>query len=1778
LTARYTVITRLLFLLLLLLSVRGYSQSCTLKDSLSSSSPDICSGNAVVLTPNITGGTGPYNYIWSTGETTQTISVNKAGTYTVSVTDKATSCPAVTSSISVGVSIMPNSPSASSVTVCENSPATLKATAPGGTYQWYDAATGGKFLATGDTFTTPPITTTITYYVQTTLSNCTSARTAVNVYTAGRPGVTNASVCSGTGATLTASGGTNYVWYDSAAETNQLATGPTYTTPALTKTTNYYVVATVNGCVSVPTAATVYINPPSPTPTSTNVTICSGTAASLHADAASGIFDWFNVPTGGTSLISSPDYTTPALTASTTYYVQTTLNGCVSVRTPVTVTVSPIPAAPAAQTSTICYGTSTNLTINSATPDITYQWYDAPTGGRLLTTGTTYQTSALENTTTYYIQDVNGGCTSLRSPVQVIVNAPIAAPSSSGAIVCSGSATMLTATSTVKGGTYQWYNAPTGGTLLATDSTYTTPALTATTKYYIQTVLGDCASARTVVSVTVLPAVVAPKAPGATLCAGNYTVLTASGGSGNYSWYDSPAGGNLLSSGQVFVTPELTATTTYYVQTASNGCISTRTPVTVTVNPVTPPPTVSGPSSICTGSTATVSASTTASGGVSWYTAASGGFLLASGSTYTTTPLSETTTYYAQSNSSTCPSSRTPVTITVTGVADAEFEYNYGTYSNGAGNNPIPVIANPAGGTFTATPAGLVFVSNTTGEINIKASKKGDYTITFVTNGSCPGSSTVSFVIDSIPNGSFYYNGPFCQSAANPFPIFTNNSTAGAFSASPNGLLFVNKTTGQINLSASKPGTYTVTNTLILADGTSKLATASVTIDAAARVSAGPNQSIAAGQPVKLAGSISGASGGTWTGGSGTFSNPNALNAVYTPAPGETNVKLTLTTTDPPGTCGPASAKVEITIYPVPVTPTAPGTSVCMGSGTTLSALAPGGTYRWYNTATDGTLLSTGPNYITPALTANTTYYVQTTINGINSARTAVPVTINQTPVAPVVPITSTCLGSPAIITASGSTGTYQWYDAAIGGNLLAVGSTFTTSPLLTNTVYYVQAVISDCISPRTKVNVSVNPVPNVTSSPYADICGGNALNYLITSDTPGATFSWSRAQITGISNPAVTNQTSGTITEALVNTSTGPIDVTYLITPLNNGCSGPVFKYVVTVYPTPAVTSSPAATICDNSTDNYAITFSVPQTAFTWSRAAVAGITNATVTGQTASTIREVLFNTGIAPIAVPYIINYQTADCQAAPFTYTETVNPTAYITSVASGAACSGIPQSYTITSNIPSATFNWRRDTANSISNKPVSNQTSATIDEALINTSPNPVRVSYIITPIAFGCPGAAFAYTVTLNPQPAQPVTNSNTPICLGSTIQLRTPVVSNATYLWTGPNNYSSTLQNPDIDNAALTDTGTYHLYVTVNSCTSAAGTTHVMIDNPPKADAGPNQLICVTATSIQLAGKMSGGTITGVWTTSGSGSFSPSFNTLNAKYIPSDEDKSVGSVLLTLASTSTDDCTVSTSMMTITFGPSPGVSVGADKGVCIEDASVPITGKILIPGGGKWSSPTGGTFSPSDTVSNATYIPTAADKQNGSVKLTLTANNAGQCFIPSEFMTVKFIPPPTVNAGGTRYVLRGHTITLEPVVSEDSVTYLWSPSIGINNVTAKNPVITGDIDRYYTLQVTDSRGCVSYSQSQIIVSPELIVPNAFTPNGDGINDYWDIKGLIAYTNATVDIFNRYGTKLFHSVGYPNPWDGKYNGQELPMGTYYYVITTNVNSQVLSGPLTIIR
>ena len=1762
-----------LVLACLLTSLFAFSQTCTLSLSLSATDTSLCQGNSTSLITKITGGTAPFRYSWSTGDTTATISVNKAGTYKVSVSDQTPGCQPVTQNIVIKSIASPVAPTAKGLFICQNAAVMLTASAPGGLYQWFDAPNAGHFLASGDTLITPVITATTTFYVQTTVSGCVSPRTAVTVQMAPKPTVSQSVACAFTPATLTASGADSYTWYDSPTGGNIISTSATLVTPPLSVSKTYYLAATTNGCTGerLPEIAKVAVPPPPPIVK--NQTVCYGSPANLHADDTQmGILNWYSLPAGGYPLISSPDYTTPPLTASATYYVENSFDGCSSLRVPVQITVQPLPQTPANQIDSTCNNSSIVLTA-SANPAGTYNWYDAPIAGNLIATGNTFTTPALKYSTTYYVENSNAICTSSRATVTVIVKPFVLPPSVSRPLICPGTSTTLTAT--YPGGVYQWYDAPAGGNLLATGPGFTTPVLTVSKTYYVQTTISGCTSQRTAVPVTILAPPAAPKVDAMSVCSGSVATLTASGSSGNYAWYDSQTGGNYLSFGAVFNTPVLTKTTTYYVEaTTVLGCEGPRTAVKVTVDPIPGAPKVTAAPPVCPGTPVTLSA-TSAGGGINqWYD--QGGNLLATGNTFTTPPLHQNTTYYVQNAVGSCVSPRTAVTASIITVANPQFQYPSGTACSHAANL-TPVINDPAGGTFSASPAGLVFANNHTGEINTGLSKPGIYTITFTGNGPCPGPTVATINISVHPNTGFSYEAAYCKDGPNPTPIFPTGSSAGAFSATPSGLIFTNSITGEINLKESLPGIYIITNKIPISNrcGAGE-AQFKIVIMQPVTISAGANQTVDAGVAIQLKGSVSGATA-KWSGGKGSFSNNTSPDAIYTPAAGETLDTLTFTSSDPSGPCGPKSSSVIITIRPAST-----GLEACTGSPVNLSpsTIIPGDTYQWFDAGNGGHLLSSSARFITPPLNKTTTYYLQTTgKNGTTSDRTPITVTINSSLTPPVVGlIPPVCLGSPAALTASGSPGGYQWYDAPVGGHLLSTSGTYATPQLYVNTSYYVQASLGECISPRTKVDVVIVTPPSITSAASGIICSGDLQNYAITSNVPGAAFLWTRAQVKGISNAAAINQTSATIAEALINTSSVPVKVTYQITPANGTCAGDPFNYIVTVYPRATVISPDTAMVCAVSPDDYTFKFSAASVVSSWSRAAVPGISNLAVSGQTVNNLQEVLFNTTNAPIKVVYALTYKTPLCDGTPFNLVITVNPVVRIASAANGMACSGVPQDYVIKSTVAHTTYVWSRAAAPNISNKPVSNKTTDTITEALVNTGPAQARVTYTIIPYANGCAGSAFNYTVIVNPVMVAPAAKSNSPVCLNSNIQLNTPPVNGAVYSWTGPNGFTSAQQNPTIKDVSANDAGTYTLNITVNGCTSPTASVDVKVDQLPIANAGPDQTVCRTTPGVTLAGIISGGTTTGVWSTNGTGKFSPVANQLNAVYIPSAQDRLKDSVTLTLSSTSKDDCHIATAEMSIKFSKLPGADAGPDQRVCSQIATATLSGKIFTSGAPLWKTSGSGSFSPSANVLNPTYHGSSEDVKNGSVKLTLLETSPDSCFIPTSQMTVNFIPPASLNAGGTRYVMAGNTITLTPSVSENDVHYQWSPNINISNDTVKNPVITGDIDRSYTLTITDSRGCQSQDITYIKVSPPIKIPNTFTPNGDGINDHWNIDGMIAYTNATIDIFDRAGQSIYHSIGYNKAWDGTYNGKTLPPGTYYYVINTKYNDQVLSGPVTIIR
>lgn len=214
------------------------------------------------------------------------------------------------------------------------------------------------------------------------------------------------------------------------------------------------------------------------------------------------------------------------------------------------------------------------------------------------------------------------------------------------------------------------------------------------------------------------------------------------------------------------------------------------------------------------------------------------------------------------------------------------------------------------------------------------------------------------------------------------------------------------------------------------------------------------------------------------------------------------------------------------------------------------------------------------------------------------------------------------------------------------------------------------------------------------------------------------------------------------------------------------------------------------------------------------------------------------------------------------------------------------------------------------------------------------------------------------------------------------------------------------------------------------------------------PFVEAGSDDAICAN-TTLALNGLSGGGTVTGVWSTSGFGSFSSPNTDLINEYVPSPLDTIISPIRLIL--TSTGPCPVQRDTIFLDVEPAPIVSASADQIVCINNANVDLNGQVS--GGattGVWTSMGAGSFSPNDTDLNAVFVPDASDIANGSVELVLTSTNFGSCLAESDTMLVSFSPEPVVDAGAdTIYTCENNpNISLSGSVSGATSTGKWLSS----------------------------------------------------------------------------------------------------------------------------------
>ncbi|HUH33288.1 MAG TPA: gliding motility-associated C-terminal domain-containing protein [Daejeonella sp.] len=182
--------------------------------------------------------------------------------------------------------------------------------------------------------------------------------------------------------------------------------------------------------------------------------------------------------------------------------------------------------------------------------------------------------------------------------------------------------------------------------------------------------------------------------------------------------------------------------------------------------------------------------------------------------------------------------------------------------------------------------------------------------------------------------------------------------------------------------------------------------------------------------------------------------------------------------------------------------------------------------------------------------------------------------------------------------------------------------------------------------------------------------------------------------------------------------------------------------------------------------------------------------------------------------------------------------------------------------------------------------------------------------------------------------------------------------------------------------------------------------------------------------------------------------------------------------------------------------------------------------------------------------------------------------------CRVVSNVIPIEANKNPTADAGSNVTIEEGRSVELNGKAEGKDLRYFWSPSTYLNDPNILNPTASPTEDITYTLTVVSEDGCNKMAQDavSIRVLKKLIVPNAFTPNGDMVNDNWRIAALNTYPEANITVFNRYGDSVYKSVGYDREWDGTFNGKALPVGVYYYIIDLKTEGPVLKGSVSIIR
>ncbi|GAB4094008.1 PKD-like domain-containing protein [Flaviaesturariibacter terrae] len=1233
--------------------------------------------------------------------------------------------------------------------------------------------------------------------------------------------------------------GTTFTWsrpavtgISNAAVSNQ-SSNPIAET--LVNTTNapinvvYTITPSANGCDGAAFTYRVTVNPTAAVTSAASGTICNNTAQaySITSNVTGATFSWSRPVVAGISNAavsgSSANPITEALVNTTNapvdvvYTITPTANGCAGTPFTYTVTVNPTATVTSAATASLCSGSLFTYNITSGVAGASFSWSRAAVAGISNAAVSNQASNPISETLTntsnapvsvlYTIVPTANGCAGAPFTLTVTVNPrPVVTSAATGAI-CGSNPLSYLITSNVTGASFSWDRAAVPGISNAavsgqaanpiTETLFNTTTSPIDVAYSITPSFAGCAGTPFTYTVTVNPTPVVTSLAAGGVCSGQpltYNITTTVAGS-SFTWSRPAVAGisNAAVSNSTVnpIAETLVNTTTnvvdvtYQIITSFSGCTSQPFNYVVTVTP-TPTVTSAATASVCSGTPFTYDITSGVTGAAfSWSRAAVAGISNAAASSQSSDPISETLTN----------TTNAPVNVTYTITPSA----------NGCTGTPftLTVTVNPTATVTSAAAAPL-----------------------------CSGAPQNYSITSNVPAATFSWSRP---------------AVAGISNAAVNGQTTATITEALVNTTAAPIDVvYTITPSFAGCAGPAF--TYTVTVNPTATVTSAASGTLCSNNLLtyNITGAVAGSSFSWSRPAISGISNAAVNNSSANPI-SETLVNTTAapivvayTITPTANSCAGTVFTYQVTVNPTPVVTSAATGSVCGGSplAYAITGNVSGSSFSWSRPAVAGISNPAVSGQTTASINetlVNTTsapidvvYTITASANGCAGPAFTYTVTVNPTPAISSLAAGNVCSGQPLsyLVTGNVAGATYTWSRPAVTGISNAAVSGQTSNPIsetLTNTttntlsaVYSIVAGFGGCNAAPFTYTVTVTPAPTVTSAASASLCSGAPQAYTITSTVTGTTFNWSRAAVPGISNAAVSGQTGSTITEALVNTTSAPIDVPYTINTAANGCPGAVFTYTVRVNPTATINSAATGTTCSGAAQAYAISSPVAGATFSWSRPAVAGISNAAVSAQASGAITEALVNTTTSPIAVTYSIIPSFAGCTGTAFTYTVTVYPNATVSSATSSALCSNDPLTYTITSGVAGSSYSWSRPAVSGISNPAVSGSTSNPISETLSNTTNAPVNVLYSITPSANGCAGTPFTLTVTVNPVPV--ITSAPTKsVC--SEVSLNYSISSNvasAGILW-------SRAAVPGISNAAVSNQSSRIITEALENTTSA-------------------------------------------------------------------------------------------------------------------------------------------------------------------------------------------------------------------------------------------------------------------------------------------------------------------------------------------------------------------